>query len=69
MKLDPKKGLLIDKRVLVKGLHSNFINVQIINGSKRGKCIYTPCNNPETSERSLLFTMRSQPTSGLAKDT
>jgi hypothetical protein len=71
MNLDPKKGLLIDKRVLVIGLHSNFINVQIITGNKKGKCIYTPCNNPESSERSLPFTMRRQravSASGLAED-
>jgi len=71
MNLDPKKGLLIDKRVLVEGLHSNFINMQIITGSKKGKCIYTPRNNLESSERSLPFTMRSQPTvgaSGLTED-
>jgi len=65
-----QKGVMTDKRVLVKGLHLNFINVQIITGSKKGKCIYTPHNNPESSECSLPFTMRSQPTvgaSGLAE--
>jgi hypothetical protein len=37
MNLDPKKGFLNGKRMLVNGLHSNFINVQIITGSKKGQ--------------------------------
>lgn len=66
-----QKGVMTDKRVLVEGLNLNFINVQIITGSKKVNCIYTPRNYPESSERSLPFTMRSQPSvgvSGLAED-
>jgi hypothetical protein len=35
MKLGPKKGLLIGKIVPVKGLHSNFVDVHIMTGSKK----------------------------------
>ena len=53
--LDPKNGLLNVTRLVVQ---QNFIDAEIITGSKKGERVFIPRLSLEPSESSLPFKMR-----------
>lgn len=56
--LNPKKGLLNGTRLIVKSLHRNCVNAEIITGSNKGEEVCIPRIDLEPSESSLPFRMR-----------
>ena len=55
---DPKNGLMNGTRLVVRGLQQNFIDAEIITGSKKGERVFIPRLSLEPSESSLPFKMR-----------
>ena len=56
--LDPKNSLLNGTRLVLRGLQQNFIDAEIITGSKKGERVFIPRLRLEPSESSLPFKMQ-----------
>lgn len=56
--LNARKGLLNGTRLVVKNLHNNFIDAEIVTGTNRGERVFIPRIVLCPSEESLPFKMK-----------